>query len=319
VKIGIMVEGQEGLTWDTWRRLAVRVEELGFESLWRSDHLLSRMDERRASLDTWTSLAVAAAETSRLRLGPLVCPVMFYQPALLAKSAAAVDVLSGGRLELGLGAGWNEREHRAYGLDFPPASERYGRLSEAIEVVVRLWGDGPTSYRGRYYRVDGVDALPRPVQRPRVPILIGGMGLRRTLALVARYADEWNLTTNSPELVRARSAALADCCKTIGRDPSSIRRSVAMGFVVAADEPELWRCCEAVRCAVPDLACFDAAEVPQAAREIGWVCGTPDQIIESLLELQAAGIERVMLQHTVLADDEALRLLAAEVLPAVAA
>ncbi|HZU76556.1 MAG TPA: TIGR03560 family F420-dependent LLM class oxidoreductase [Dehalococcoidia bacterium] len=318
MELGVLIEGQEGLTWERWRRTAVLVEELGFGSLWRSDHLLSRMDERRATLDTWTSLAVAAAETSRLTLGPLVCPVTFYQPVQLAKSATAVDTLSGGRLVLGLGIGWNEREHRAFGLPFPPSAERGARLRETIEVLLRLWGEGPAAYAGRYYCLDAVEMRPKPAQRPRVPLLIGGAGPRRTLPLVARYADEWNVTTSSPALVRERSAALLDCCRAIGRDPATIRRSVALGFIVAGSLRELGSRCELIRGAVPDLAPYDADEVPEAARRLGWVCGTPDTVAAHLRELAAEGVTRVMLGHFDLDDEESLRLIAREVLPAVA-
>src|SRR5579864_2939709 len=139
MQLGLMLEGQEGLTWDAWRRLTAAAEELGFESLWRSDHLASPIDGRRQSLETWVSLTLAAAETSRLRFGPLVCPIMFRHPALLATMAAAVDVLSDGRLVLGVGAGWNAAEHRAFGIPFPPWPERLARLEEGIEVLQRLF------------------------------------------------------------------------------------------------------------------------------------------------------------------------------------
>jgi F420-dependent oxidoreductase-like protein len=318
MRLGVLIEGQEGLTWDRWRRLAALVEELGFESLWRSDHLLSRMDEGRAALDTWTSLAVAAAETSALRLGPLVCPMTFRHPSLLAKSAASVDQLSGGRLELGLGAGWNEREHAAFGLSFPPIAERVARLREGIEVITRLWSGAAATYRGRYYTLEAVRALPRPLQVPRVPLVIGGMGVRRTLPVVARYADEWNLTTSSPAVVREKTRALDACCAAAGRDAREIRRSIAAGFIVATSMPELNRRCEAMRRIVPDLAPFDTGDVPEAARGMGWLCGSPDDLVRALHLLAAEGVERAMLGFFDWSDEDALRLVARKVLPAVA-
>jgi F420-dependent oxidoreductase-like protein len=316
MKLGVIVEGQEGLTWDNWRRIAAAAEDLGFESLWRSDHLLSKLDEQRESLDTWLTLAVAAVETKRLRLGSLVSPITIRHPAMLAKMAAAVDVLSNGRLVLGLGSGWNEREHRAFGIPFPPPSERLGRLEEAAQVILNMFDEGPHSFRGRYYELDDVDPYPKPVQRPRVPLLIGGMGEGRTLRIVARYADEWNLTTASPSLYRARSERLEGYCAEIGRNPAEIRRSVAVGFLVGGSEHELNRRSEVMRGLIPNLASVDASEVPNAVRDVGWVAGTPDHFIECLRALEAEGVGRAMLQLNDLADIEALELIANEVMPA---
>jgi alkanesulfonate monooxygenase SsuD/methylene tetrahydromethanopterin reductase-like flavin-dependent oxidoreductase (luciferase family) len=179
MKLGIVIEGQENLTWERWRHLAATVERLGFESFWRSDHFSSNIDPGRDSLETWVTLAVAAAETTRIRFGPLVCPMSFRHPSLLARMAAAVDVLSGGRLILGLGAGWNAREHRAFGLPFPPLRERLDRLEEGIKVIRRLLGDGPASFDGRHFRLEGADPHPKPAARPRLPLLIAGGGEQR--------------------------------------------------------------------------------------------------------------------------------------------
>src|SRR5712692_1728334 len=238
MKLGVLIEAEAGLTWDRWRPLLARVDALGFESLWVSDHFLSLSARDHEGLEAWTALTVAAAETARVRLGPLVSPVTFRHPALLARMATALDHLSGGRLELGVGAGWNDAEHRAYGLPFPPAAQRLDMLEESIEVLLRLLGDGPAYFVGQHYRLEGADLQPKPVQRPRIPLLIGGMGERRTLPLVARYADEWNLTTASPALYRARSERLAACCAAIGRDPATIARSVAVGLLVGRDDAE---------------------------------------------------------------------------------
>jgi F420-dependent oxidoreductase-like protein len=315
--LGLMVEGQEDLTWERWRRIIALGEELGFESLWRSDHLLSIHDPSREALETWVALTVVAAETRRLVFGPLVCPITFRHPSLLAKMAAAVDGLSGGRLVLGLGAGWYDAEHLAYGIPFPPLDERMARLEEGIEVIRRLLGDEPASFQGRYYQLDGIDARPKPQQRPGIPLLIGGLSVRRTLPLVARYADEWNLTTNSPALYRERAAHLEKLCSELGRDPQTIRRSVAVGFIVGGSDAELEYRCAAMRRLVPTLARVDTSEVPEAARAMGWICGTPDELVARLRELADAGVQRAMLQHNDHDDDAALRLLAREVLPAV--
>ena len=192
MKLGVMIEGQEGVTWDLWRQLTAKVEALGFESLWRSDHFMSLEDSSRDAIETWAALTLTAAETTRLRFGPLVCPMTFRHPSLLARMAASVDVLSGGRLVLGLGAGWNEHEHRAFGLPFPPLTERIDRLEEGIEVILRLLGDGPAHFNGRHYQLNGSNPCPKPVQKPRIPLIIGTTGAGRMLRVVARYADEWD-------------------------------------------------------------------------------------------------------------------------------
>lgn len=328
MKVGIIVEGHEGLSWDTWRRLAAQTEALGFDSLWRSDHLLSIVDEGREAHETWLALTVAALETQRLQIGSLVSPMTFRHPAMLAKLAASVDSLSQGRLVLGVGAGWNDREHRAHGLRFPPFRERLGRLQEGIEIILRLQGDGPFSYRGQYYEVDAANPYPKPVQmqmqspqgsnRLRIPLLIGGKGRERFLGIVARYADEWNMTTNSPSFYRERSERLEAQCRTVGRDPAAIRRSVAVGILIGRSQPELERRSVAMQRLIPQLADVSTAEVPEAARAIGWVCGRPDEIVQRLRDLAAVGIDRVMLQHNDFDDESVLDLIAREVIPAVA-
>src|SRR5215510_12006062 len=176
MQLGVMLEGQDGLTWDLWRRIMARVEELGFESLWCSDHFMSIVDGNRDALETWVVLTLTAAETTRLRFGSLVSPMTFRHPSLLASIAAAVDTLSGGRLVLGLGAGWNEHEHRAFGIPFPPLQERIDLLEEGIEVILRLLSDGPARFDGRYYQLEGPDPRPKPLQQPRIPLLIGTTG-----------------------------------------------------------------------------------------------------------------------------------------------
>ncbi|HEY7065877.1 MAG TPA: TIGR03560 family F420-dependent LLM class oxidoreductase [Chloroflexota bacterium] len=318
MKLGVLIEAEAGLTWERWRRIVSRVESLGFESLWLSDHLLSLSVRAPEALEPWVALTVAAAETTRLRLGPLVSPMTLRHPAVLARMAVALDNLSRGRLVLGVGAGWNELEHHAYGIPFPPARERLDLLEEGIEVILRLQEDGPTRFDGRHYQLDGADLQPKPTQRPHIPLLIGGMGELRTLPMVARYADEWNLTTADPALYLAKSAQLARCCEAIGRDPATIARSVAVGLLVGRDAAELERRAETLRRCMPRLADVAPAAVPAAMRAVGWVVGTPGEIMASLGALAAAGIERAMLQITDQTDLAALELVAREVMPAVA-
>jgi alkanesulfonate monooxygenase SsuD/methylene tetrahydromethanopterin reductase-like flavin-dependent oxidoreductase (luciferase family) len=300
MKLGVMLEGQEGLTWDIWRRIMASVEELGFESLWRSDHFMSLVDSNRDTLETWVALTLTAAETTRLRFGSLVCPMTFRHPSLLARMAAAVDTLSGGRLVLGVGAGWNAQEHRAFGIPFPPLQERMHMLEE-------------------YYQLDGAHPYPKPTQRPRIPLLIGTTSAGRMLRIVARYADEWDAPgITSPTAYRARRERLATYCHEINRDPREIRRCVSTAYLIGHDAKELrWRG-EVMQQLISGLAAHDPGAVPHILRAEGWLVGTPDQIISQLQALADEGVERVMFQHNDQTDFAALELLARDVMPAVA-
>src|SRR2546421_710671 len=234
MRLGLMIEGQEGLTWDRWFRIAERVETLGLEGLWRSDHFFSLMGHpERPALECWSSLTALAQRTRRIPFGPLVSPMTFRHPSLLARMAAAVDTLSGGRLVLGLGAGWNDQEHRAFGLPFPPLRERMDRLEEGLEVITRLLRDEPAQFAGRYYQLEGPNPRPKPVQRPRIPVLIGTTSERRMLRIVARYADEWDVPgTITPAAYRAKRERLAAYCRDINRDPREIRHCVSTAFLI---------------------------------------------------------------------------------------
>jgi F420-dependent oxidoreductase-like protein len=319
MQLGVTIEGHEGLTWSRWRQIMACVEALGFESLWCSDHFMSLVDSNRDSLETWVALTLAAAETTRLRFGPLVCPITFRHPALLARMAAAVDALSGGRLILGVGAGWSAQEHRAFGLTFPPLKVRMDMLEEGIEVIVRLLGDGPARFAGRYYQLDGPNPHPKPVQRPRIPVLIGTTGERRMLRLVARYADEWDVPgLTTPAAYRAKRECLAAYCRELNRDPREIRHCVSTSFLIGRNDRELRRRIAALQRLMPHLASLDAAAVLEALRREEWLIGTPEQIIASLQALVNEGVERVILQHHDQTDFEALELVAHQVLPAVA-
>jgi F420-dependent oxidoreductase-like protein len=319
MQLGVMIEGQEGLTWERWRQIMACVEALGFESLWRSDHFMSLVDADRESLETWVALTLTAAETTRLRFGPLVCPITFRHPSLLARMAAAVDALSGGRLILGLGAGWNDQEHRAFGLPFPPLRERMDRLEEGLEVITRLLGDKPAHFAGRYYQLEGPNPHPKPAQQPRIPVLIGTTSERRMLRIVARYADEWDVPgTITPAAYRAKRERLAAYCRDINRDPREIRHCVSTAFLIGRNERELRRRIAAMQQLMPYLASLDTAGVWDALRKEEWLIGTPEQIVAALQALADEGVERVMLQHNDQTDFEALELVAREVMPAVA-
>ena len=318
MQLGVMLEGQEGLTWNLWRRIMASVEELGFESLWRSDHFMSLVDSNRDALETWVALTLTAAETTRLRFGSLVCPMTFRHPSLLAQMAAAIDTLSGGRLVLGVGAGWNEQEHRAFGIPFPPLKERMHMLEEGIEVIMRLLGDGPAHFAGRYYQLDGAHPRPKPTQHPRIPLLIGTTGEGRMLRIVARYADEWDVPgITSPTAYRARRERLAAYCREINRDPREIRRCISAAYLIGRDAEDLHRRGDAMQQLLPSLASLDPCTVPDVLRADGWLVGTPNQIIVQLQALADEGVERVMFQHNDQTDFAALELLACDVMPAV--
>jgi F420-dependent oxidoreductase-like protein len=318
-RVGVMIEGQEGLTWERWRRIGETVEAGGFESLWRSDHLFSLFDiPTRPGLDTWTSLAYLATITRRIRFGPLVCPLTFHHPSILARQAAAVDVLSGGRLELGVGAGWHDREHRAFGIPYPRVGERIRRLQEGVRVIRALWAPGPAQFAGRYYRLEGAVGWPKPVQQGGIPLLIGGKG-PRLLEVVAADADEWNCA-NIPSAadLRAKTEVLRAACQRVGRDFRSIRRSWMGGVLVGESGTVLERRARKIQEYLPAYATTPAAELPQALRRAGWLVGSPAEIVGQMRPFASDGIERFMLQLFDQEDMDALHVLAEQVLPRVA-
>ena len=306
-----MIEGQEGVTWDDWVALARACERLGFEALFRSDHYLSVMGAGgRESLDAWGTLCGLAALTSTLRLGTLVSPATFRHPSVLAKSAVTADHISGGRVELGMGTGWLEREHRAYGFAFPPQRTRMDMLAEQLEIVTGAFRGGPFSFAGEHYAVDELDALPRPVQDP-LPLLMGGAAKRRGAALAARFASEYNVVHAAPEDAAAARERLVAACEQAGRDPASLRFSLMHAVVIGASEGEL-----ADRAERLAEVTGDRADPARLRREL--IAGTPDEIVARLREYEQAGVERVMFQHLLHRDLDALELFAAEVVPAFA-
>jgi F420-dependent oxidoreductase-like protein len=311
MRIGLMIEGQEGLTWERWFRIANRVQDLGLDSLWRSDHFVSlNGDPERPALECWTSLTALAQRTQQLRFGPLVSPMTFRHPALLARMAAAVDGLSGGRLVLGVGAGWNEAEHHMFGIPMPPVSERMDRLEEAIAVIKALWTGGPVDLQGPHYPLRQAVAHPRPVQRPGPPLLIGGDGEVRLLSIVARHADEWNSHAHGQEVYAAKRARLEEHCRAVGRDPDTIRRSWMGGILIGRDPHEVAEHGRWMQAFLPALAAVDASAAPAALRQRGWLVGTPDEVAGQLEAWSAAGVQRVMLQWFDLDNVDGLSLLA---------
>lgn len=300
-QVGIMIEGQEGLGWERWRRICHDTDTLGFASLRRSDHLVSLLGgPERDCVECWTSLALAAQWTTRIEFGPMVTPMTFRPPSVLAKMAAAVDALSGGRLILGVGAGWNENEHRMFGLPFYTERERFERLEAGIATMRDIWSK----------------ANPKPARDP-IPLLIGGKGRKRTLPLAAREATEWNLSKLDADAFRELSEALDENCREIGRDPSTIKRSVMTTYIVGRDEDELRERALKLREVIPSLKGQDADQVLRMMRPRAFV-GTPEEIAERMREHARLGVDLFMLQHFLLDDSDALELLAKEVIPAVA-
>ncbi len=295
MRLGVLVEAEEGLDWEGWRATYAAAERLGFDSVWLSDHVQSPWagtPDARHGLETWTALAVAAAETRRITLGSLVSPITFREPALLARMAESIDALCPGRLVVGLGLGWNAAEHAAAGIAFPPTAERARRLA------------------------DGIECIRRELAGRRVPILVGGGGQRSTLPLVARYADEWNVTTGSVVDYRRMSQQLDALCQAIGRDAREIRRSVATGVLVGRDASDLAERAARMRRCVRPLA--EADDVLDGARGMGWLVGTSEMLVATLSELRMAGVERVMLGHYDVAHVDTLALLADTVLASLA-
>ena len=310
LSFGLMIEGQEGLNWERWRRLAAAAED-GYDALFRSDHLTGLFgDSRRDSLDTWASLTWLASHTRRIRFGPLVSPLTFYHPALLAKRAAAVDVLSGGRFDLGIGAGWHEGEHRMFGIPFPALKERMDRLECGARVIRALWQGAPVTLAQPYYPLVAAESHPLPVHG-HVPLVIGGRGERRALRTVAAYADEWNTTRVTFDDYRQKRAVLERHCREVGRDPSVIRRSLMVPFIVGASAAETAARLGRARAIFP--------RVPEDAagwRAAGFLFGTPEAVIADLRQWEALGIDRVMLQLLDQDDLDVIRLVAREVVPA---
>jgi alkanesulfonate monooxygenase SsuD/methylene tetrahydromethanopterin reductase-like flavin-dependent oxidoreductase (luciferase family) len=298
-----MIEGQEGVTWDQWVALARTAEGAGIEALFRSDHYLgiARADRAGGSLDAWTTLAGLAAITERIHLGTLVSPVTFRPPAVLAKSVVTVDHISNGRVELGIGAGWFEAEHEAYGFPFLTARERVALLRQQLETIVGQWTDDER-------------AQPKPLQKPYPHLIVGGAGKPGTVEPAVRWANEYNTTSASPEVCRERKEAIDRACDRAGRDPATLPLSLMRMCIVGSDEADLRdHAARYVEIYEP------GGSVDELLRRSGGadLIGTVEQVAERLGEYQAAGVTRVMLQHLVHENLEMVELIGRELKPAV--
>lgn len=307
IEIAIMVEGQNGLNWPRWQHMASAVGDLGFAGLYRSDHFTNAEPPDLDSLELWVSLTWLASHTRRIEFGPLVSPVSFRHPTQTARMACAVDDLSNGRLILGLGAGWNAREHNQFGWDLLGEQERFARFEEGLEVITRLLrSDEPVTFEGKYYRLKEAILLPRPQRSGGPPILIGGNGPKRTLPLVVRYASEWNAVYLTPGKFTQLNAQLDELLEGSGRQPSEVRRSMMTGCVFGRDQAEVQR-----RVAARTNGKRDAADLSNH----GVVVGTTTAMVDQLGRLAEVGVQRVMLQWLDLDDLSGLEAMAAGIIP----
>jgi F420-dependent oxidoreductase-like protein len=305
--IAIMIEGQNGLTWERWQRIAKAVESLGFSGLYRSDHYTNASPPDKESLELWVSLTWLASHTERIEFGPLVSPVSFRHPTMTARMAACTDDLSGGRLTLGLGAGWQEREHTNFGWNLLDLPSRFLRFEEGLEVITQLLSSNdPVDFIGEYYRLNEAIMLPRPIRPNGPPILIGGNGPKRTLPLVARYADEWNALFITPEKFSELNEHLNELIVAENRQPESVRRSLMTGCVFGSNQAHVDE----------KVKSRGSGKLTRAELiERGLVVGTAGEIKEQLRSYEDAGVDRIMLQWLDLDDIDGLEAMANSILP----
>jgi alkanesulfonate monooxygenase SsuD/methylene tetrahydromethanopterin reductase-like flavin-dependent oxidoreductase (luciferase family) len=292
MRVCLMIEGQESVSWDEWLALAKTCEANEIEALFRSDHYLSVMGRtERGSLDAWATISALAAVTSTIRFGALVSPVTFRHPSVLAKNAVTADHISGGgRIELGLGAGWLEAEHEGYGFPFPSTGERFRMLEEQIEIIRRQWEEGPLDFDGEHYRFDGLKALPKPLSPPN--LIIGGRARPRSLTLASRWADEYNLVMADLDECRAAVPLIREAWEAADRSAPVI--SLMTGGVVGSDQVDLLERAHQVA----EIRGEDATDPEAYIKDLPahWLVGTVAEVSERLGELEEAGVERIMLQ-----------------------
>lgn len=308
MELRVFTEPQQGATYDDLLAVARAAEQLGYGAFFRSDHYLGMGTRGEPGpTDAWITLAGLARDTETIRLGTLMTSATFRHPGVLAISVAGVDQMSGGRVELGLGAGWFEAEHAAYGIPFPATGERFDRLEESLAVITGLWDTAPGedfAFDGQHYRLVDSPALPKPVQSPRPPLLVGGKGARRTPALAARYADEFNIPFESVEFTATQFGRVRDACATAGRDPDSLTYSNALVLCCGKDEAEVRGRADAIGRDADELRAHGLA-------------GTPSEVVDTIGRYAEVGATRLYLQVLDLADLDHLELVAAEVMPKV--
>ena len=306
VRFGVQATPERS-TWPELVQTFQRAEDIGLDTAWLPDHYLPVLtrDPTGPHADAWALLPALAASTRSIRIGSLVTCNNFRHPAVLARMAANVDVISGGRLEFGIGAGWFELEHTAYGIPFPPPRERLERLGEALDVIKLLWTATGSTFTGRYYSLREASLAPGPVQRPHPPILVGGGGERLTLAIVARHADEWNHSGNLASFIH-KGAVLDGHCRRIGRDPSQIRRSIAIPMSLTDDAGQAEK-------SVQTIASRRGTTVEEARSRM--LCGTPEMVALQVRQFVEAGADHIILQIAGLRQMDSVARFAREVIP----
>jgi F420-dependent oxidoreductase-like protein len=312
MQVCLMVEGQEGETWPDWVAIAEAVEASGLDGLFRSDHYLSMNGPGANAMDAWAILSGLAARTTRIRLGTMVSPATFRHPSVLANMAGTVDHISNGRVELGLGAGWYEAEHRAFGFGFPPTATRFTVLEEQAEIIHRQWTEDDVSFSGRHFTLEHCTARPKPVQQPP-PLIIGGSGKPRTVGVAVRFGAEYNVSVFSTEQCGQLRTALDRECERQDRDPASLRFSAfAQNAVIGTSRADVAR-------KIADLQReFDHGTGGLLAEPVDrWFTATVDEAVERLSEWAAAGAHRVLLQHQFWSDLDTIALIGEEILPRV--
>ena len=306
MKLRIFTEPQQGASYAQLLAVAQRAEQLGFDAFFRSDHFLKMGDVNGdpGPSDAWTTLAGIARETSTIRLGTLVNSVTFRHPAITAVSVANVDSMSNGRVELGLGAGWYEAEHKAYGFRFPTLGERFEMLGEQLHIINGLWNtslDETFCFDGAHYNVENSPGLPKPVQS-RIPVIVGGRGTKKTPMLAAKYATEFNLPFVNKDAFVEQCTRVRDACATVGRDPETLKYTVAQATICGSNAAEVERRTKKIGREVAELS-------------LNGLCGTPDELITKIQDWKAAGAETIYMQILDLDDLDHLDLIGKEVLP----
>ena len=316
MRISVEVEGQEGISWSEFVAVAHAVEEAGLSGLYRSDHYLTFLRDRSHDAhDSWASIAAIATLTSRIRLGTIVSAATFRHPSNLARIVATVDHISNGRVDLGIGAGWNEREHAAHGFAFESTSARLQRLGEQVEIIVRSWTEPRFSFAGGHYELIDCEALPKPVQRPHPPIILGGFGRPRGAALAARWAQEYNSVYATLDECSERRHNLDVACREIGRDPSSLTFSLMARCMVGRDRSEVDERVAQMRAL--DRG-FDSAVSASPHGSESALIGTVDEVATRLHALAGVGVDHIVLHHINHHDLDMIALVGSELLPVVA-
>jgi len=307
IEAAIMIEGQDGLTWERWKKIVALVEDMGFSGLYRSDHFTNARPPDKDSLELWVSLTWLADNTKKIEFGPLVTPFSFRHPSFTARMANAVDDLSGGRLILGVGAGWQEREHEKFGWDLLDIPNRFKRFEEGLEVLPQLLSsDKPINFTGEFYQLKEAIMLPRPKRPNGPPILIGGNGPQRTLGLAAKYAYEWNAIYLLPEEFSNLNSRLDSLLEKEGRQPKDVKRSMMTGIEFGRDDNEVNRIVK------------ERTEGKMSREELmkrGVLVGTANEIVDQLGALAEAGVKRIMLQWLKMDDLDRLEAMAKSILP----